>query len=167
MLCLYPRNMKICRRFISWFNWNICLVCCAILWIILNFAGFYCARSYLICRYTVPEEWPYQEVRTLFKEPNVCTEIPDFFWTSPDKEVVLDISYHLVHVFSQADSSYFICSGPCEFLGNRKQFQSWSSRKGMDAYFISPINSYSLFLMQIIKWLISWYSLFVSLFIRR
>lgn len=37
-------------------------------------------------RYTVPEEWPYQEVRTLFKEPNVCTEIPDFFWTSPDKE---------------------------------------------------------------------------------
>uniref|UniRef100_A0ACD6ABK9 Uncharacterized protein n=1 Tax=Avena sativa TaxID=4498 RepID=A0ACD6ABK9_AVESA len=37
-------------------------------------------------RYTVPEDWPYQEVRTLFKEPNVCTEIPDFQWTSADKE---------------------------------------------------------------------------------
>ncbi|XP_037423026.1 flap endonuclease 1-B-like [Triticum dicoccoides] len=37
-------------------------------------------------RYTVPEDWPYQEVRTLFKQPNVCTEIPDFQWTSADKE---------------------------------------------------------------------------------
>ncbi|EMS54609.1 Flap endonuclease 1-B [Triticum urartu] len=39
-------------------------------------------------RYTVPEDWPYQEVRTLFKQPNVCTEIPDFQWTSADKEAV-------------------------------------------------------------------------------
>ncbi|KAK3145592.1 hypothetical protein QOZ80_3BG0254860 [Eleusine coracana subsp. coracana] len=37
-------------------------------------------------RYSVPEDWPYQEVRTLFKEPNVCTEIPDFLWTTPDSE---------------------------------------------------------------------------------
>ncbi|XP_047072393.1 flap endonuclease 1-B-like isoform X1 [Lolium rigidum] len=37
-------------------------------------------------RYIVPEDWPYQEVRTLFKKPNVTTEIPDFQWTSADKE---------------------------------------------------------------------------------
>ncbi|KAL6893764.1 hypothetical protein ACP4OV_007862 [Aristida adscensionis] len=41
-------------------------------------------------RYSVPEDWPYQEVRTLFKEPNVCTEIPDFLWTSPDSEGLMD-----------------------------------------------------------------------------
>ncbi|KQK12287.1 flap endonuclease 1-B [Brachypodium distachyon] len=41
-------------------------------------------------RFTVPEDWPYQEVRTLFKEPNVCTEIPDFQWTSVDKEGIVN-----------------------------------------------------------------------------
>ncbi|XP_062214089.1 flap endonuclease 1-B-like [Phragmites australis] len=41
-------------------------------------------------RYIVPEDWPYQEVRTLFKEPNVCTEIPDFMWTSPDSEGLMN-----------------------------------------------------------------------------
>ncbi|TVU43892.1 hypothetical protein EJB05_03312 [Eragrostis curvula] len=37
-------------------------------------------------RYSVPEDWPYREVWTLFKEPIVCTEIPEFLWTSPDSE---------------------------------------------------------------------------------
>ncbi|RLN17961.1 flap endonuclease 1-B isoform X1 [Panicum miliaceum] len=37
-------------------------------------------------RFSVPEDWPYQEVRTLFKQPNVCTGIPDFMWTSPDSQ---------------------------------------------------------------------------------
>ncbi|PWZ20956.1 Flap endonuclease 1-B [Zea mays] len=41
-------------------------------------------------RFSVPEDWPYQEVRTLFKEPNVCAGIPDFTWTSPDPEVFID-----------------------------------------------------------------------------
>jgi len=41
-------------------------------------------------RFNVPEDWPYQEVRTLFKEPNVCTEIPDFMWTSPDSQGLMD-----------------------------------------------------------------------------
>nr|CAB3497589.1 unnamed protein product [Digitaria exilis] len=41
-------------------------------------------------RFSVPEDWPYQEVRTLFKEPNVCTGIPDFTWTSPDSEGLLE-----------------------------------------------------------------------------
>ena len=70
----------------------------------------------MIHRYTVPEDWPYQEVRTLFKQPNVCTEIPDFQWTSADKEVMLDNSYHTVHIFPQADSC-FLFPGPCEFSG--------------------------------------------------
>ncbi|KAG8098878.1 hypothetical protein GUJ93_ZPchr0013g36526 [Zizania palustris] len=37
-------------------------------------------------RYSIPEDWPYQEVRILFKEPNVCSDIPDFLWTPPDEE---------------------------------------------------------------------------------
>ncbi|KAJ1292878.1 hypothetical protein BS78_01G024000 [Paspalum vaginatum] len=41
-------------------------------------------------RFSVPEDWPYLEVRTLFKEPNVCTGIPDFVWTSPDSEGLMD-----------------------------------------------------------------------------
>ncbi|CAN6280716.1 unnamed protein product [Urochloa humidicola] len=41
-------------------------------------------------RFSVPEDWPYQEVRTLFKQPNVCTGIPDFVWTSPDSEGLMD-----------------------------------------------------------------------------
>jgi len=41
-------------------------------------------------RFNVPEDWPYQEVRTLFKEPNVCTGIPDFMWTSPDSQGLMD-----------------------------------------------------------------------------
>uniref|UniRef100_A0A0D9W124 Flap endonuclease 1 n=1 Tax=Leersia perrieri TaxID=77586 RepID=A0A0D9W124_9ORYZ len=39
-------------------------------------------------RYSVPEDWPYQEIRVLFKEPNVSTDIPDFLWTPPDEESV-------------------------------------------------------------------------------
>ncbi|BAF13728.1 flap endonuclease 1-B [Oryza sativa Japonica Group] len=41
-------------------------------------------------RYSVPEDWPYQEVRALFKEPNVCTDIPDFLWTPPDEEGLIN-----------------------------------------------------------------------------
>ncbi|PVH30977.1 hypothetical protein PAHAL_9G023900 [Panicum hallii] len=41
-------------------------------------------------RFSVPEDWPYQEVRTLFKQPNVCTGIPDFMWTSPDSQGLMD-----------------------------------------------------------------------------
>lgn len=48
---------------------------------------------FFFCRFSVPEDWPYQEVRTLFKEPNVCTGIPDFTWTSPDSEVFIDKPY--------------------------------------------------------------------------
>jgi len=48
------------------------------------------ACSFLFCRFNVPEDWPYQEVRTLFKEPNVCTGIPDFMWTSPDSQGLMD-----------------------------------------------------------------------------
>ncbi|CAM0152500.1 unnamed protein product [Urochloa decumbens] len=41
-------------------------------------------------RFSVPEDWPYQEVRTLFKQPNVCTGIPEFVWTSPDSQGLMD-----------------------------------------------------------------------------
>ncbi|KAI3959206.1 hypothetical protein MKW92_041592, partial [Papaver armeniacum] len=37
-------------------------------------------------RYQVPENWPYHEVRHLFKEPLVSVDYqqPDFTWTGPD-----------------------------------------------------------------------------------
>jgi flap endonuclease-1 len=41
------------------------------------------------CRYQIPEEWPYEEARRLFKEPNVTLDIPELKWTAPDEEVCL------------------------------------------------------------------------------
>ncbi|AQK88068.1 Flap endonuclease 1 [Zea mays] len=37
-------------------------------------------------RYQIPEDWPYQEARRLFKEPNVTLDIPELKWTAPDEE---------------------------------------------------------------------------------
>jgi flap endonuclease-1 len=39
-------------------------------------------------RYQIPEDWPYQEARRLFKEPLVCTDEAqlDFKWSAPDEE---------------------------------------------------------------------------------
>ncbi|KAG6397709.1 hypothetical protein SASPL_143879 [Salvia splendens] len=37
-------------------------------------------------RYQIPEEWPYQEARMLFKEPSVLTNDDDLKWSSPDEE---------------------------------------------------------------------------------
>ena len=43
----------------------------------------------MLYRYQIPEEWPYNEARKLFKEPDVLTdeEQLDLKWTSPDEEV--------------------------------------------------------------------------------
>jgi flap endonuclease-1 len=42
-------------------------------------------------RYQIPEEWPYNEARKLFKEPDVITdeEQLDIKWTSPDEEGIV------------------------------------------------------------------------------
>ncbi|OMO71487.1 XPG/Rad2 endonuclease [Corchorus olitorius] len=39
-------------------------------------------------RYSIPDDWPYQEARQLFKEPLVCTddEQLDIKWSAPDDE---------------------------------------------------------------------------------
>ncbi|KAG0518997.1 hypothetical protein BDA96_09G225900 [Sorghum bicolor] len=37
-------------------------------------------------RYQIPEDWPYQEARRLFKEPNVTLDVPELKWTPPDEE---------------------------------------------------------------------------------
>lgn len=37
-------------------------------------------------RYQIPEDWPYQEARRLFKEPNVTLDIPELKWNAPDEE---------------------------------------------------------------------------------
>jgi hypothetical protein len=42
-------------------------------------------------RYQIPDPWPYQEARRLFKEPVVTPteELPEFKWNAPDEEVFL------------------------------------------------------------------------------
>ncbi|XP_020684248.1 flap endonuclease 1 isoform X2 [Dendrobium catenatum] len=37
-------------------------------------------------RYHIPENWPYQEARQLFKDPLVNLETPELKWTAPDEE---------------------------------------------------------------------------------
>ncbi|OEL33079.1 Flap endonuclease 1, partial [Dichanthelium oligosanthes] len=37
-------------------------------------------------RYQIPEDWPFQEARRLFKEPDVTLDIPELKWTAPDEE---------------------------------------------------------------------------------
>ncbi|MCL7036928.1 hypothetical protein MKW94_014918 [Papaver nudicaule] len=43
-------------------------------------------------RYQVPENWPFQEVRHLFKEPLICADDqqPDFAWTDPDVKGIIN-----------------------------------------------------------------------------
>lgn len=42
-----------------------------------------------ILRYQIPDGWPYQEARQLFKEPVVLTEDEqlEIKWAAPDEEV--------------------------------------------------------------------------------
>lgn len=40
-------------------------------------------------RYQIPEDWPYQEARHLFKEPNVTMDVPELKWIAPDEEGLL------------------------------------------------------------------------------
>ena len=47
-------------------------------------------QFHLLCfRYQIPDDWPYQEARKLFKEPEVVTDENqlDFKWNAPDEEV--------------------------------------------------------------------------------
>ncbi|KQK05142.1 flap endonuclease 1-A [Brachypodium distachyon] len=37
-------------------------------------------------KYQIPEDWPYEEARRLFKEPNVTLDLPELKWTAPDEE---------------------------------------------------------------------------------
>uniref|UniRef100_A0ACD5TEF3 Uncharacterized protein n=1 Tax=Avena sativa TaxID=4498 RepID=A0ACD5TEF3_AVESA len=37
-------------------------------------------------KYHIAEDWPYQEARRLFKEPDVTLDIPELKWTAPDEE---------------------------------------------------------------------------------
>ncbi|XBJ27040.1 hypothetical protein VPH35_004366 [Triticum aestivum] len=37
-------------------------------------------------KYQIPEDWPYQEARRMFKEPDVTLDIPELKWTAPDEE---------------------------------------------------------------------------------
>ncbi|KAJ0976492.1 hypothetical protein J5N97_018457 [Dioscorea zingiberensis] len=40
-------------------------------------------------RYPIPEDWPYQEARRLFKEPLVSEEPPELKWAAPDEEGIV------------------------------------------------------------------------------
>ncbi|KAJ3700690.1 hypothetical protein LUZ61_004395 [Rhynchospora tenuis] len=41
-------------------------------------------------RYQIPEDWPYQEARRLFKDPNVSLDVPELKWSPPDEEGIVN-----------------------------------------------------------------------------
>ncbi|TVU44299.1 hypothetical protein EJB05_03735 [Eragrostis curvula] len=88
-------------------------------------------------RYIVPEDWPYRDVRTLFKEPIVCTEIPEFLWSSPDSEVLIDSQHiiYMVPIVSQTNSSCFCVQGLMSFLSTENSFSSDRVAKAWDNLF--------------------------------
>lgn len=49
---------------------------------------------YSLYRYQIPEDWPYQEARRLFKEPEVCIEEEqlELKWSPPDEEVIVIVA---------------------------------------------------------------------------
>ena len=49
--------------------------------------------SFFIVRYQIPESWPFEEARQLFKEPLVTIEEDklNLKWNPPDEEVVLNL----------------------------------------------------------------------------
>jgi hypothetical protein len=51
-------------------------------------------------RYQIPEDWPYQEARRMFKEPNATIDIHELKWTAPDEEVhALTLLSNFIHTY--------------------------------------------------------------------
>ncbi|KAJ4795414.1 Flap endonuclease 1 [Rhynchospora pubera] len=81
-------------------------------------------------RYKVPEDWPYQEVRRLFKEPMVSYEVSDLSWTCPNEEALLEF---LVHENNFNHDRVLKGIGKIEAALNKHTLRSPSSS-------ISPVN---------------------------
>lgn len=63
-------------------------------------------------RYQIPEDWPYQEARRMFKEPDVTLDFPELKWTPPDEEVhALTLLAYLQTLFIHPEcNSLFLAS---------------------------------------------------------
>lgn len=65
----------------------------------------FCLTNYLQCeqwfRYQIPEDWPYQEARQLFKEPLVSTDDEELNlkWSPPDEEVIIKLFENFKYSF--------------------------------------------------------------------
>lgn len=73
-----------------------------------NYMHIYC---FSISRYQIPEEWPYQEARRLFKEPVALSdeEQVEIKWTAPDEEVndlPVDSFYMMMYLFDSCMAKY-------------------------------------------------------------
>lgn len=55
----------------------------------------YYMLDFLMHRYQIPEDWPYQEARRLFKEPLVTNDSEELKWTPPDEEVSIGFNVAL------------------------------------------------------------------------
>ncbi|RXI01672.1 hypothetical protein DVH24_015021 [Malus domestica] len=84
-------------------------------------------------RYQIPEEWPYQEARRLFKEPVALSdeEQVEIKWTAPDEEVndlPVDSCYMMMCLFDSCMSKYsnrlLVLQGLIAFLVNENGFNS-------------------------------------------
>ena len=78
-------------------------------------------------RYQIPEDWPYQEARRLFKEPVVSNEAEELKWTPPDEEVNSPLKLALqvicLFIFPKEILISFYCLGTRELSSERKWFQ--------------------------------------------
>lgn len=67
-------------------------------------------------RYQIPDDWPYQEARRLFKEPIVSTDDDELNlkWSAPDEEVITILFEKIKYSFKcrdlRTDISVFVLS---------------------------------------------------------
>lgn len=94
-------------------------------------------QLYFSYRYQIPEGWPYQEARQLFKEPVVLAdeEQLDIKWNAPDEEVN---HFFWTHILLSVSSScvwngfhFVFFSGVDYFSGEWKWVQQWQGDEGI------------------------------------
>ena len=61
----------------------------------------------IFSRYQIPDNWPYEQARQLFKEPEVCVDDNqlEIKWTAPDEEVTRNSI-----LFFVCDYVYYTCT---------------------------------------------------------
>ncbi|KAF7805009.1 flap endonuclease 1 isoform X2 [Senna tora] len=85
-------------------------------------------------RYQIPDDWPYQEARRLFKEPVVLTEEEqlDLKWTAPDEEGLITFL---------VDENGFNSGRVSKAIQKIKDFKNKSSQRQLELSFKPVVNA--------------------------